>query len=144
MERGPLVIPMGTHCVQSNVSLMTLTVAYDYTLISFAYYKRGNAALLANGEHLLINNLINGSDAYSVPYMKRLLMFKAPVSIRKPKQVAFGPAGTLVIQGSDNGLVYIHEFSSCKQFQKLTHGKPSIFIHYLLTIKGVFNQLVMD
>ncbi|KAF8572699.1 hypothetical protein K439DRAFT_1421544 [Ramaria rubella] len=88
-------------------------------LITFS----GNARISPDGQDLLIDNLWNGMDAYSIHSRKHIATFNAPVAERKPKQVMFDPSGDFVIQGSDKGLVYISDFHTLAPVQALVHSK---------------------
>ncbi|KAF8574660.1 hypothetical protein K439DRAFT_1249365, partial [Ramaria rubella] len=83
----------------------------------------GNARISPDGQNLLIDNLRNGMDTYSIHSGKHIAMFHAPVAERKPKQVMFDPSGDFVIQGSDKGLVYISDFHTLAPVQALVHSK---------------------
>ncbi|KAF8580826.1 hypothetical protein K439DRAFT_1662595 [Ramaria rubella] len=84
-------------------------------------YRSGNAAISPDGNHVLIDNLRNGMDAYAISSGKYWATFHAPVTTRKPKQVIFNDSGKLVIQGSDKGLVYISDFDTVAPVQPLVH-----------------------
>ncbi|KAF8582612.1 hypothetical protein K439DRAFT_1661739 [Ramaria rubella] len=85
--------------------------------------RAGNARISPDGQDLLIDNLWNGMDAYSIHSRKHIATFNAPVAERKPKQVMFDPSGDFVIQGSDKGLVYISDFHTLAPVQALVHSK---------------------
>ncbi|KAF8572674.1 hypothetical protein K439DRAFT_1643448 [Ramaria rubella] len=101
-----------------------LHLTFDRQITSRA----GNAAISPDGHSLLIDNLRNGTDAYSIPSGTHLATFHAPVSERKPKQVTFDPSGQFVIQGSDKGLVYISDFRTLAPVQALVHSKHGALI----------------
>ncbi|KAF8585227.1 hypothetical protein K439DRAFT_1343858 [Ramaria rubella] len=81
----------------------------------------GHTALSPDGRHILIHNFRDGTDAYSIPNMFHFAVFHAPVSVSRPKQIVFASLGTLVVQGSDKGLVYISDFETAAPVQTLVH-----------------------
>ncbi|KIJ31919.1 hypothetical protein M422DRAFT_185255 [Sphaerobolus stellatus SS14] len=89
---------------------------------SMAFTRIGNSALSQDGEHLLVDNLDTGVDAYSLPHMVRKATYQALPSTRRfAKQVAFGARDTQVIYGSDSGVVHVFDFASADIFQTLCH-----------------------
>ncbi|KIJ29998.1 hypothetical protein M422DRAFT_96759, partial [Sphaerobolus stellatus SS14] len=80
-------------------------------------------AMSPRGEYLLVHNMVTGCDAYTIPEMGRHASstFTAPVISRKPINVGFASAGSLVIQGGSRGQIFLHIFENANLFQILQH-----------------------
>ncbi|KIJ47593.1 hypothetical protein M422DRAFT_84658, partial [Sphaerobolus stellatus SS14] len=89
------------------------------TNISFC---SGFSRISPDGLSILIDNVRNGTDAYHLRNGQYITMFHGPVTGGKVKQVAYNGDGSLVIQGSDKGIVYISDFTTTAPVQTLMHS----------------------
>ncbi|KIJ52199.1 hypothetical protein M422DRAFT_43557 [Sphaerobolus stellatus SS14] len=103
---------------------------------SLAFTRIGNTALSSDGEHLLVHNLSAGVDAYSLPSMTRKATYLSQVTRRYPKQVAFAARDTLVVHGSDSGVVYVYDFASTELLQQLHHTSGNGLVQTVTTFTG--------
>ncbi|KIJ29499.1 hypothetical protein M422DRAFT_86779, partial [Sphaerobolus stellatus SS14] len=65
-----------------------------------------------DGTCILIDNIQNGVDAFSLPSAQHIAIFHAPLSIHKLRHIAINEDSSIVIHGSDKGTVYIHDFNT--------------------------------
>jgi hypothetical protein len=88
----------------------------------------GFATFSQDQRTLLISNLVNGIDSYSISNVSAgvsptlLRSFRHPIRCNVPLQVTSGMQGSWVIGGSDDGSVRIFDQRSGELLKCLRHG----------------------
>lgn len=82
----------------------------------------GHAVVVASERILLVSNLLNGIDAYTLPPTRAIKVFQQHIRYNVPLLVTSAKDGELVVVGSDDGLVRIYDYRSGTVLQELHHG----------------------
>ncbi|KIJ28229.1 hypothetical protein M422DRAFT_54681 [Sphaerobolus stellatus SS14] len=85
--------------------------------------KAGYSLITSDGAFILIDNIHNGVDAYDMSSAQHIATFHAPLSIHKPRHLAIDDLNSVVVLGSDKGIVYVHDFSTAAPVQTMIHSK---------------------
>ncbi|KIJ52209.1 hypothetical protein M422DRAFT_776344, partial [Sphaerobolus stellatus SS14] len=117
-----------TYLETSNVALWTVAPwqkewerTFSGRLISPS--RASHSRISPDGKSILIDNIRNGMDAYVLPSAQHLTTCHVPLTLPgRPKHVAYNHDGSVVIQGSDKGIVYISDFATGAPIQTLLHG----------------------
>lgn len=80
----------------------------------------GHSAL--NGQHLLVSNLFNGVDVYSLPTMELERTFTHAITVNMIMQVVFTSQQEWVVAGGDDGFVRIFDMCSGNFLFSLLHN----------------------
>jgi WD40 repeat protein len=84
-------------------------------------WNSGHAAL--DGHSLVISNLINGLDLYTIPTMERIKTFAYTIVRNFPMQVAIIPQTNWIVCGGDDGFVRIYHLRTGQILHQLDHGE---------------------
>ncbi|KIJ24050.1 hypothetical protein M422DRAFT_56572 [Sphaerobolus stellatus SS14] len=90
--------------------------------------RAGYSLITRDGTYILIDNIQNGVDAYLLPSAQHIATFHAPLSTHKPRHIAIDDSTSIVIHGSDKGIVYVHDFSTAAPIQTMIHSKEREFV----------------
>ncbi|KIJ24892.1 hypothetical protein M422DRAFT_38971 [Sphaerobolus stellatus SS14] len=134
-----------TYLETSNVALWTVAPwkklwerTFSGRLISPA--RAGHSRISPDGKTIVIDNIRNGMDAYVLTSAEHLTTFHAPLAHPgRPKHVAYNDDGSIVIQGSDKGIVYIADFASGAPIQTVLHGNNGHLVQ-VVTMKSYGEQ----
>lgn len=87
-------------------------------------YRSGHAAFATSGSYFVVDNTDTGFDLRKVETGSLVRTFETPpAQFARPKQVAFGEEGAVVVGGSDHGAVYVFETATGGTLQTLQHTK---------------------
>ncbi|KIJ44867.1 hypothetical protein M422DRAFT_30288, partial [Sphaerobolus stellatus SS14] len=95
--------------------------------------RAGYSLITRDGSYILIDNVQNGVDAFSLPSAQHIATFHAPLSAHKPRHIAIDDTTSIVIHGSDKGIVYVHDFSTAAPIQTMTHSKERELVQAVTT-----------
>ncbi|KIJ35332.1 hypothetical protein M422DRAFT_51580 [Sphaerobolus stellatus SS14] len=87
--------------------------------------RAGYSHITSDGNYILIDNLRNGADAYSLSSGRHLTTFHAPLTNHKPRHIATDVSNSIAIQGSDKRIVYVTNFGTAAPIETLAHGKTN-------------------
>jgi len=79
-------------------------------------------ALSSDQRSLIVSNLVNGVDTYTVPPRNPIRSFGHPIRDNKILQVSSALHGALTIAGSDDGCVRLFEQRTGPLYSQLPHG----------------------
>lgn len=86
-------------------------------------FHSGHAAVSASGSYFAIDNTDNGFNLHKMDTGAHVRTFETPpAKVARPKQVAFGEEGAVVVGGSDHGVVYVFETATGRTLQVLEHA----------------------
>jgi len=88
----------------------------------------GHASVCPEGRLLVIENLSNGFDLYTLPRVSPLHAFVVPTTKTCIKDGVFGEEASVVACGSDHGTVYVFSTSSAKPKQVIKQAGKSVDI----------------
>lgn len=90
---------------------------------------RGGSAISPGEKHIVVSNLFDGLDFYSIA--DRTLNYSVPCPINQqnnvPVPVLFNSDGSVIIVGGTSGSVRVLDSSSCETLQVLSHDGWQIF-----------------
>ncbi|KIJ41675.1 hypothetical protein M422DRAFT_255290 [Sphaerobolus stellatus SS14] len=135
-----------TYLETSNIALWTVAPwkmiwgrTFSGKLITPAH--AGHSQISPDGKSVLIDNIRNRMDAYMLSTGEHLTTFHAPLAHPgKPKHVAYNYDGSIVIQGSDKGIMYVSDFASAAPIQMLLHGNNGQFVQVVTMLSHADNQ----
>lgn len=87
----------------------------------------GHATITPDARTLIVSNLKDGVDTYSIPPRQPLRSFRHPVRCNVPLLVTTALQGDIVISGGDDGDVKIFEQRSGQLSTHLRHGNGMTF-----------------
>ena len=90
--------------------------------LTSATHLSGHATLSADERMLIVSNLQDGVDTYSMPPVQPLRSFKHAISENVPLQVHSALQGALTLSGSDDGTVRLFEQRTGQVSELLPHG----------------------
>jgi hypothetical protein len=90
--------------------------------LTSAVHLSGHATLSADERMLIVSNLQDGVDIYSMPPVQLLRSFKHAISVNVPLQVHSALQGALTLAGSDDGTVRLFEQRTGQVSELLPHG----------------------
>lgn len=84
---------------------------------------RGHAAIGGDGRTLIVSNLVDGVDTYSIPPREPLRNFRHPINQNVPLLVSAIPGSSLFVVGSDDGCPRLYDQRTGHLSNVLRHGK---------------------
>ena len=88
----------------------------------------GNIGVCPLYGNILVDNMTNGFDLYSLSCTSPLRSFVVPMTKAFTKNGVFGEKGQTVITGSNHGKVYVFAVNKAKPIQTLAHGRKGVMI----------------
>jgi hypothetical protein len=82
----------------------------------------GHMALSSDQRSLVVSNLVNGVDTYTVPPRQPIRSFSHVIRENKPLHVSSALQGALTIAGSDDGCIRLFEQRTGLLYAHLPHG----------------------
>ena len=88
----------------------------------------GNIGVCPVYGNILVDNMTNGFDLYSLSRTAPLRSFVVPTTQRFVKKGVFGENGNRVVTGSEHGKVYVFAVDKAESVQILEHGREGVMI----------------
>ena len=88
----------------------------------------GNVANCPLSGSIVVDNMTDGFDAYTLPRTTPTRHFSVPMNKKYVKKAVYAERGMTIVGGSDHGTVYIFEIQSSEARQTLIHGKKDVMI----------------
>ena len=95
-------------------------VAIPLIYFNLTIVRSGSTCL--NGQQLLITNLQDGVDRYSLPIMHRAQSYNHTILVNVPLQISIARESGWVIVGGDNGFARVFDYQTGAFREKLDHG----------------------
>ncbi|KZP30001.1 hypothetical protein FIBSPDRAFT_726767, partial [Athelia psychrophila] len=95
-----------------------------------------------NGQHLLISNLFNGLDLYSLPTMELEHAFTHAITLNVILQVVIISQPHWAVVGGDDRFVRIFDICSGNILFSLMHGEPGHLVWTITTYQDSENLLI--
>jgi len=86
---------------------------------------------------LVISNLVDGVDTYSIPPKEPLHTFHHPIHQNVPLLVSAIPGSSLFVVGSDDGCPHLYDQCTGHLSNILCHGKGSFWLHKFFRLSFV-------
>lgn len=102
------------------VSAFYSTTCASQLIVYFCY--SGRAALSPDNRTLVVSNLVNGVDTYTMPPRQPIRSFNHAICENRCLQVSSALQGALTIAGSDDGCVRLFEQRTGQLRDQLPHG----------------------
>lgn len=90
---------------------------------------RGHAAIGGDGRTLIVSNLVDGVDTYSIPPKEPLHTFRHTINQNVPLLVSAVPGSSLFVVGSDDGCPRLYDQRTGHLSNVLHHGKCMFLLH---------------
>ena len=90
---------------------------------------RGHAAIGGDGRTLIVSNLVDGVDTYSIPPKEPLHTFCHTINQNVPLLVLVVPGSSLFVVGSDDGCPRLYDQRTGHLSNVLRHGKCMFLLH---------------
>ena len=94
-------------------------------------FRSGHASICSEGRLLLIENLSKGIDLYDLPRSAPACTFPVPTKKRYTKDCIFAEGTSIIVGGSDHGLVYIFSIDHSEPVQILKQCGMSTLVQAL-------------
>lgn len=99
--------------------------------VSFKCLPSGHALICPEGRLLLIENLSKGIDLYDLPASSPVCTFPLLTKKRYTKDCVFAEGTSIIVGGSDHGLIYIFSMDHSEPIQMLKQSGTDIPIQAL-------------
>ena len=100
----------------------------------------GNIGICPVYGNILVDNMTNGFDLYSLSRTAPSQSFVVPTTKIFAKKGVFGEKGHIVVTGSDHGKVYVFAVSKTESMQTLEHGSKSTMIQTVEVRFSIFSS----
>jgi WD40 repeat protein len=84
--------------------------------------RSGDMALSSDNRSLIVSNLVDGIDIYTMPPRQPVRSYKHAIRVNKILQVSSALGGALTVAGSDDGTVRLFEQRTGQLYDQLSHG----------------------
>ncbi|KAF8814865.1 WD40 repeat-like protein [Phlegmacium glaucopus] len=93
----------------------------------------GNIGICPVYGNILVDNMTNGFDLYSLSCTAPLRSFVVPTTKRFTKKGVFGENRHIIVTGSDHGKVYVFIVNKMEPMQKIDHESEGVMIQSVET-----------
>jgi hypothetical protein len=96
----------------------------DYSFVYYYFYLTivCSGSMCLDGQQLLITNLQDDVDRYSLPTMHRAQSYSHTILVNVPLQISVARESGWVIVGGDNGFARVFDYQTGVFWEKLDHG----------------------
>jgi hypothetical protein len=100
----------------------------------------GNISVCPVYGNILVDNMTNGFDLYSISRTAPSKSFEVPTTKTFAKKGVFGEKGHSVVTGSDHGKVYVFSVNKTELVQRLEHGSQGVMIQTVEVTASIFSS----
>ena len=110
----------------------------DWEVLTF----RSHVAISDDGHTLIISNLVDGVNMYSIPPREPLCSFHHPINQNVPLFVSAMPSSSLFVVGSDNGCPCLYDQHTRHLSDILHHGKGTSSCYFHIWIVDTYPKSI--